>query len=394
MRPRTQLHGPGMLEATRPAGLGAVGAPRPTQDVKAPVFLPAMNSLADPLGLDPHSLCLRSAAERRGNPTDIVVGSHLAFSNRSLTWLRLGFGGRDFFACKGLLLDGAGQRGTMLGSLVNRRGVGISRDKVATKAVLDAAGIPTPKGWLFGADQRQEALDFARKLGGSVCVKPRMGSSGLLVYPDLRHPEQIAAAFTEVVENTGAAIVEQSLNTPEIRHFFVWPKAGPMLLALPPTVTGDGRRSIAALIAAMNAERERRALPGTFAVEVNDRLMETIAASGFSLDSVPEPGRQVVLRHAVNRAMGGECLSLPGRIHPSYAEVAGAACRALPDLRVASVDMKVLDPEQPAAPGNHWVLEINASSGLMPFHYPSAGPAQDISSLILDYLEARAAGKE
>jgi cyanophycin synthetase len=159
-------------------------------------------------------------------------------------------------------------------------------------------------------------------------------------------------------------------------------------------VTGDGQRDIAMLLAAMNEERIRRALPGTFPVEVDDNLRGTIAAEGLTLASVPEAGRQVVLRHAVNRAVGGECLSLPGRIHPSYAEVAGAACRAIEGIRVASVDMKVLDPERPAAPGNHWILEVNASSGLMPFHYPSDGPEQDISGLILDYLEARAAGRE
>ncbi len=353
-----------------------------------------MSNAVEPSALDPHSICLRRAAEGRGIPTDVVVGSHRILSVRGRAWLRLRFGTHDFFFRRGLLLDSAGQRGTVLGSPLNGRGIGISRDKVATKAVLDAAGISTPTGRLFGAGEEKAALAFAAELGGPICVKPRIGSHGFLVFPDLPSPADVVAAFRAVVARFHEAMVEQSLRTPELRHFFVWPKAGPMLLALPPMVTGDGQRDIATLIDAMNEERMRRARPGTFPVEVDERLRETIAAEGLTLASVPEAGRRVVLRHAVNRAVGGECLSLPGRIHPSYAEVAGAACRAIEGIRVASLDMKVLDPEQPAAPGNHWILEVNASSGLMPFHYPSDGPEQDISGLILDYLEARAAGRD
>jgi hypothetical protein len=70
--------------------------------------------------------------------------------------------------------------------------------------------------------------------------------------------------------------------------------------------------------------------------------------------------------------------------HPSYAAVAEAACRAIPGLVLAGVDMVIGDRGRPAAPGNHWVVGIDGAPVIHAFHYLCVG--QDAGGAILRFL--------
>lgn len=343
--------------------------------------------------LDDHAVCLRAVAERRGLPTDIVFGSRYAVAVRRRPWLRITLGSRHYFFSAGVLLDGAKPVGSSLGSLINGRADVMARDKGVTNEMLRSVGCAVPDGRVFGRDQLSEALAYAGSLNAAVCVKPTTGSYGFLVFPELRSADAIARAFQRVAAKYPRILVEQSIRGVDVRYFFVWPRVVAGVLALPPTVTGDGQRDIAALIAATNEERARRALPGCFPIRIDDDLIDTLGRDGLTLASVPATNRTVVLRHVVNRAVGGECVNPGENLHPSYARVAEVATRVIPGLRISAVDMKVTDPLLPAAPGNHWVLEVNSTPGLLPYHYPWRGAPQDIGGAILDYLQAHQAGE-
>lgn len=336
--------------------------------------------------LDDHAVCLREAARRKGVSTDVVMGSRYMVAERLRPWLRLRFGHRCFFFAGGVLLDGARRRGASLGTMVNGRADLVARDKGRTNALLRAADVPAPEGRVFRRGQHDEVASHARQIGGPVCVKPTTGSYGFLVTPNLVDPDRIVAAYARTAERFPEVLIERSVQGVDVRCFFVWPRVVAMVVALPPAVTGDGQATIATLVERKNAQRAARALPGCKPIVVDADLAAVLATEGLTLDSVPPAGRTVILRHVVNRAVGGECINPVGMIHESYARVAEAACRVVPDLRISAVDMKVDDPARPAAAGNHCVLEVNASAGLLPFHYPWEGPAQDIAGAIVDYL--------
>lgn len=340
--------------------------------------------------LDPHATCLRAVADRRGVPNEVVMGSRYVVAVRQRPWLRLPFGTRSFYYASGVVLDGARPAGAALGALVNGRAEMISRDKGQANAILRAAGVAVPDGRVFRRGEADAAVAYARMLGGEVCVKPTTGSFGFMVAPALADPARIRAAFARAATKFPSVLVERSVAGVDLRCFFVWPRVVAMVLALPPTVVSDGHSCILDLIAAKNAERARRALPGCHPIAVDADLTDVLADAGLTPGSVPHAGQRVILRHVVNRAVGGECVNPAGLIHPSYARVAEAACRAVPELVISAVDMKVDDPTRPAADGNHSVLEVNASPGLLPFHYPWEGPTQDIGGAILDYLAGMA----
>lgn len=340
--------------------------------------------------LDPHASCLRAVADRRGVPNAVVMGTRYVVAARPRPWLHLRFGARSFYFAAGVLLDGSRPTGAALGALVNGRADLVSRDKGQANAVMRAAGVAVPDGRVFRRGEEDAAVGYALSLGGDVCVKPTTGSFGFLVAPALADPARIRAAFARTAAKFPSVLVERSVAGVDLRCFFVWPRVVAMVLALPPAVVGDGRSRILDLIEAKNAERARRALPGCHPIAVDADLEDVLTVAGLTPRSVPRAGQRVVLRHVVNRAVGGECVNPAGLIHPSYARVAEAACRAVPDLVISAVDMKVDDPARPAMAGNHSVLEVNASPGLLPFHYPWDGPAQDIGGAILDYLAGMA----
>jgi D-alanine-D-alanine ligase-like ATP-grasp enzyme len=331
--------------------------------------------------LDPHALCLRDAAERAGIATEARLvarpGRHPA------PWLVLRVGGGSWHFRAGVLL-----RGTVDGPPrhINGRAANVTIDKLATKHVLAAAGIAVPRGRVFASDGGYGALAYAAGLGLPVCVKPNRGRKGILAFPGCAGFDRVARAFERVAARRDEILVEESVAGEVVRFFYVRPRVVALKISRPANVVGDGVRTIEALIAAKNLERERRALPGHNPIVIDRDLRAHLAARDLSLSSVPAAGERMLLRTVSNGAAGADSIECADSTHPSYARQAERACEALPGIRISAVDMIVADRSVPAAAGNHWVLELNSSPGLLPYHHPWEGAPQDVAGAILRHL--------
>jgi D-alanine-D-alanine ligase-like ATP-grasp enzyme len=157
-------------------------------------------------------------------------------------------------------------------------------------------------------------------------------------------------------------------------------------ISLPANVVGNGASTIETLIAVKNREREIRAVPGHHPIVIDAGLRATLQAARLSLAFVPAAGRRVLLRRVSNGAVGADSIECAEAIHASYAGQVEAACAAIPGIRICAIDMVILDRQAPATPRNHWILELNSSPGLLPYHYPWQGRPQDIGGAILRHL--------
>lgn len=339
--------------------------------------------------MDIQSQCVARAAIARGVPVSVVHGFRAAARPVRRAWLRLEIGAQAYVYRRGVLLrarPAAEPVDGPLGRHINGPAAFVTKDKVVTKTVLAAAGVAVPAGAAFDASEPALAQLYFEALGRPACVKPKDGMKGFMVFPGLRG----TAAFRQAFERAGAhfprIIVEESVTGEVIRYFYVAPRAVAVTLNRPASVLGDGAGSIARLIAAKNRERVRRALPDHLPIAIDDDLRSHLAGQGLSLDSVPAAGERVLLRAVSNGASSADSIACADSTHPSYAAVAEAACRAIPGLVVAAVDMMAADRRRPAAPGNHWVLEVNSSPGVVLYHYPWEGESQDVSGAIVDRL--------
>lgn len=330
--------------------------------------------------LNPHAELLRAAAETAGVATSIhpCEGPHAALSLETRS-------GTVFHRLQ--QFRWADDRGWP-GALVNGRSAPLSDDKHRTKERLAEAGIPTPPGRLFAPGEVGAALEFAADCTGELCIKQNRGANGALVFPGLRDAMAIVEACRTVAAHGRDILVEESIAGEAWRFFYVQPDVVGVKLGRPASVLGDGRRTIGELVKALHAERARRQVVGhTMAIPDGPLRVAMLEKQGVTMASTPRAGVRVFLNPMSNGAQGADSLSLPGALHPSYAERMRDAFEAMPDLVIAAADVIVRDRAAPAGDDNFAVLEINTGPSLTPFHHPWEGPVQDICGPIIDLFQ-------
>lgn len=331
---------------------------------------------------DVQAACFAAGVRRRGMAGAEIFSVDPA---RRGWWLRLEMKRGAALFREGRILVGPPGAGPAACRQINADSRNLLVDKPATKMVLEIMGIPTPAGRKFEAGRMQEALDYARSRGGPVCVKATQGSLGIRVYPNLSDPDNIRAALAAVEIGERSVLVEDHVAGQAARFIFVRPNVVGARRDLPANVIGDGRSSVAQLLAAKNAAKLR--WTGQAAVRTGKLELRILAEQGLKPDSIPEAERRVFLRNLSNLSQGGDCATWSGPICASYAAEIARLCNAIPGVFLAAVDTIIVDPTRPAAPGNWSVIELNSAPGVIGFHFPWEGEPQDMVGAILDWLE-------
>jgi cyanophycin synthetase len=319
--------------------------------------------------LGPTTLSLVQEAERRGIPV-------MRLDDQSLVQLGTGRHQRRIRAS--------------ITSLTSQIATDAAGDKHLTKRLLRDAGLPVPRGAIVrGAD---EAVREAERLGYPVVTKPLDGNHGRGVSIGLTGPEDVRRGFEEAVRHGRRIIVEQHFQGRDHRILVVDGEIVAVAERIPAHVVGDGQRSIAALVEAVNQDPRRG--------EGHERVMTRIrldaqtrgliAKAGFDLDSVPAAGRTVYLCDTANLSTGGTAVDRTDDIHPDNALVARRAARAI-GLDVAGIDFIVPDISRSVHETGGGIVEVNAAPGFRMHLQPSEGRARNVARPVIDMLFPRGA---
>lgn len=268
----------------------------------------------------------------------------------------------------------------------------LTADKPALNRWLTDRGFSTPTGQAFAAADRAAALAWANRQTGPVCIKPPSGSLGWGVAPGLTGDLAVGDAFDTVADRCGAVLVEQHVSSgPPLpagataRVMWVAPDHVTLRMDVPAAVTGDGRRPVSALLAERNASRAART--GQPPILPDAALLARLADQGHSLSSIPAAGQRVALRHVSNASQGGDSHTDLPEIHPSYAAEVIRLFRSLPGTRAGAADLALADSTAPCRPGNHWILDVNLSPGIVQYHFPWSGPPRDVAAALVRELQ-------
>ncbi|HEU0116573.1 MAG TPA: Mur ligase family protein, partial [Thermomicrobiales bacterium] len=157
----------------------------------------------------------------------------------------------------------------------------------------------------------------------------------------------------------------------------------------PAHVIGDGRSTIAQLVAEVN--RDPRRSDGHATVLSFIRLdavgLAVLAEQGCTPDSVPPPGQCVLIRRNGNLSTGGTATDVTDRVHPETAARAVDAARAV-GLDIAGVDIVAVDISRSLEEQRGAVVEVNAGPGLRMHLEPSAGQPRPVGEAIVAMLFA------
>ncbi len=264
----------------------------------------------------------------------------------------------------------------------------IAQDKDMTRMLLQEIGVPVPEG--MPVDSAEAAWEAACELGTPVVVKPRSGNQGKGVATNLHTREQVVAAFDAAVtyDEDGEVVVEQYILGSDYRLLIVDGKLVAAVRRVPAQVTGDGLRTIAELVAAVNRDPRRSEDHATTLthIRLNDPIAQAVLAEqGYTNESIPPMGTRVLIRRNANLSTGGTAVDVTDLVHPEVTARAIEAARMI-GLDIAGVDVIATDISRPLEEQGGGIVEVNASPGLRMHLEPSVGTPRPVGRAIIDMM--------
>jgi hypothetical protein len=234
----------------------------------------------------------------------------------------------------------------------------LASDKYFTNAILERAGAPTLGGKYFflhdrhrahrpAGHERDDALDYFGRLGGTAFVKPLQGSRGDFAQI-VRDETSLLRYLDDVSQYYDAVLIQPVVSGIEYRVFLLDDEIIYSARKYPPFVSGDGISSIRDLLNAHNAALRANGL-SPVADDGHDTSLDAVLPRGERFDI---PGR-------MNLSAGGTMILETPTSQAAFA-LARKAAGAL-GLRVAAVDMFTdIEDDMEAAR----VIEVNSNPSI------------------------------
>jgi hypothetical protein len=234
----------------------------------------------------------------------------------------------------------------------------LASDKYFTNSIMERAGAPTLGGEYFflhqrhrnhrpAGHERDDALKYLAKLGGTAFVKPLLGSRGDFAQA-VENEAALVRYLDEVQRYYDSVLIQRLVSGSEYRIFLLDDEIVYGARKTPPSIVGDGVRSIRELLAAHNEALLGRGLSAVAACD-RDAALEAVLTKNARWEI---PGR-------MNLSAGGIMVLEVPPPEPALS-LARKAVRAL-GLRVAAVDVFTEIDGQGDAMA---VIEVNANPSI------------------------------
>ncbi|MFZ7142486.1 bifunctional glutamate--cysteine ligase GshA/glutathione synthetase GshB [Avibacterium avium] len=267
----------------------------------------------------------------------------------------------------------------------------IMENKVVTKKVLHKAGFNVPQSMEFTSAE-QAIANYGLFEGRAVVIKPKSTNYGLgitIFQQGVSNREDFAKAIEIAFREDKEVMVEDYLSGTEYRFFVLGDETLAVLLRVPANVVGDGKHSVAELVAAKNdhplrGDGSRTPLKK---IALGDIEKLQLKEQGLTVDSVPEAGRIVQLRANSNISTGGDSIDMTDEMHPSYKALAVGITKAM-GAAVCGVDLIIPDLHKPAEPSlQSWgVIEANFNPMMMMHIFPYSGKSRRLTLDVIKML--------
>jgi cyanophycin synthetase len=252
--------------------------------------------------------------------------------------------------------------------------VRVALERPLVHRLLREADVPVPDHVEAAAGRPGNVLAFVHDRSGPFVVKPASGTSGGHgVTGSVYGSAQALRACLAAARFDRRLLVEEQTEGEMYRLLLL---DGELLGAVrrrAPRVTGDGRSTVAGLIAEEN--RRRLAANGSAGLALLRPDLDcvlTLRAQGLSLRSVLPAGATVVAKVASSENSPADNDVVQERPAEALVQDARAAAAAV-GLRLAGVDVVTSDPFRDLDDTGGAVIEVNGTPGLH-YHYQVANP--------------------
>ncbi len=261
-------------------------------------------------------------------------------------------------------------------------GESIAQDKDLTKLLLDAAGVPVPKG--RPVQDAEDAWAAVQEIGGAVVIKPQDGNQGKGVAVNVQTYEEVMLAYAAAAEISGEIMVERYIPGYDYRLLVVGDQVAAAARRDPPQVIGDGAHTVIELVAQVNSDPRRSDGHATSLsrIRIDDIALATLAKQHYTPESVPPDGALVMLRNNANLSTGGTATDVTDDVHAEVAARAVAAAKMV-GLDICGVDVVCESVLRPLEEQGGGVVETNAAPGLRMHLAPSYGKPRPVGEAII-----------
>jgi D-alanine-D-alanine ligase-like ATP-grasp enzyme len=263
----------------------------------------------------------------------------------------------------------------------------VLENKEVCKRVLFEGGAPVPDG--IQVTSPSEAAERWSNLSASLVVKPTTTNFGIGI--NFLHAPvsvvQLEEAVARALQHDDTCIIEEMLQGEEYRFLVIDYVVRAVGQRVPANVVGDGKSSIEELVRIKNSDPRR----GTGhrkpleLIQLGEVECRELNKQGLAVSTVVPEGKQVFLRLNSNISTGGDSVDVTELVHPSFMAMAEHAARVV-GSRLTGVDVIAQAITEPAASGNHGIIEMNFNPVLFMHELPHSGPGQKVVDPALDLL--------
>ncbi|WP_324778993.1 cyanophycin synthetase [Thiobacillus sedimenti] len=261
----------------------------------------------------------------------------------------------------------------------------IAQDKELTKKLLEAAGVPVPRGRVV--TDAEAGWAAACEIGLPVVVKPRDGNQGKGVTVNILTREHFMAVYGAAAAISEEVLVESFIPGHDHRLLVV----GSQLIAAarrePPHVIGDGVHTVRELVDQINSDPRRGEGHATSLtrIRLDDIAIARLAVDRYTPETVPAMGERVILRNNANLSTGGTATDVTDDVHPEVAARAVEAAQMI-GLDICGVDVVAMTVHKPLEEQGGGIVEVNAAPGLRMHLAPSYGKGQPVGEAIVSAI--------
>jgi D-alanine-D-alanine ligase-like ATP-grasp enzyme len=259
----------------------------------------------------------------------------------------------------------------------------VAGNKAVVLSMLRREGISVPRFAECDIQDIECAKGFVRKIGKKCVVKPANGTGGGLAVTTgvegtwgLLKAAALASVFGRRI------LVEELIRGDVYRLLYLHGELLDAVVRKPPTVTGDGKLSIRALV---KQENTLRLVKGTeraqCLLKIDMDMLNCLWEQNLSLASVPGDGKIVRVKTVVNENSGWENESATEALSESIIMEGARAASAI-GAKLAGVDIVTCDPSVALSESGGAVIEVNTTPGYY-YHYMKKGEPFPVAIYVL-----------
>ena len=270
-------------------------------------------------------------------------------------------------------------------SLTSHAGVEVAGNKNRTKAMLNDAGVPVPRGTTaYSEAGLRDAID---ELGFPIVTKPLDGNHGKGATIRIMNWKDAAAGLKAAQVYSRAVIVEQFIEGFDFRLLVVNGKLIAAAKRTPAAVKGDGKSTIQQLINKVN-EDPRRGIGHEkvlTSIKADKHTLDLIKGRGLTMKSVLPAGEILYLKSTANISTGGTATDVTDQMHP-YNVLLAERVAGIVGLDICGIDLMANDIAVPLNESRGAVIEVNAAPGFRMHIAPTEGLPRNVAAPVVDML--------